>query len=333
MSGTHLAITSRPLWRLAEIHQVDPDQFFRDNGLDPELLQGSYARYPSDKVYQAYARLEEMAGLDHLGLDIVKVYTPLDLHAFGVSFLTSSTLMEAFHRLDRYEEVINSKLDYTIVDKGDSTEMISEGVELEGKPLRIFENCRSALIVDMCRKALISSMDPLEVNFTYPEPEDTGDYYALFRCPLKFSQPRWSIRFTTSDLLKPLAMENKDLARSNDQVLDGMLRQLTESDIVSKIKRLIIDALPSGAPSEESIAEALHISPRTLNRRLADEDTSYRELLSEVRREMAEKYITDPTIPIAEISYLLGFSEVSSFSRAFKRWTGEPPGTFRANAA
>jgi AraC-like DNA-binding protein len=128
-------------------------------------------------------------------------------------------------------------------------------------------------------------------------------------------------------------MENKALARSNDQVLDGMLRQLTESDIVSKIKRLVIDALPSGAPSEESIAEALHISPRTLNRRLADQDTSYRELLSEVRRDMAEKYIADPTIPIAEISYLLGFSEVSSFSRAFKRWTGEPPGTFRAKAA
>mgnify|MGYP001946743321 CR=1 FL=1 len=73
----------------------------------------------------------------------------------------------------------------------------------------------------------------------------------------------------------------------------------------------------------------MYVSGRTLQRRLAEEGTSFRTLLLEVRRELAERYISDPHMPLAEISYMLGFADSSSFSRAFKRWTGEPPALFR----
>jgi AraC-like DNA-binding protein len=79
------------------------------------------------------------------------------------------------------------------------------------------------------------------------------------------------------------------------------------------------------------MAKRVFVSGRTLQRKLADEGTNFRTLLLEVRRGLAEQYITDKNMLLAEISYMLGFSDVSSFSRAFKKWTGDPPAAFRSN--
>jgi len=83
--------------------------------------------------------------------------------------------------------------------------------------------------------------------------------------------------------------------------------------------------MPNGNPSEEDITEAVRTSPRTLQRRLAEQGPSFSKLLDDVRRELAEEYIVDQVMTLGEVSYLLGFSEVSALSRAFSRWTGEVP--------
>jgi len=106
---------------------------------------------------------------------------------------------------------------------------------------------------------------------------------------------------------------------------------MQESNIVSQVKRAIIDGLPSGKLSEEEIAKRVFVSSRTLQRKLADENTNFRTLLLEVRRELAVKYISNRSMPLAEISYMLGFADTSSFSRAFKQWTGDSPALFRNN--
>ena len=110
-----------------------------------------------------------------------------------------------------------------------------------------------------------------------------------------------------------------------------MSKDQNQSDIVSQVKKAIIHDLPSGTPSEENIAKLVLLSNRTLQRRLSDENTNFRSLVLEVRRELAQKYLADKAMPLAEISYMLGFSDTSSFSRAFKKWTGDPPAVFRTN--
>ena len=99
--------------------------------------------------------------------------------------------------------------------------------------------------------------------------------------------------------------------------------------MVSRVKTAIIEHLPSGAPSAETVAKDLYMSARTLHRRLSDLKTSFSDMLEAVRRELAEHYITDPTRSLSEISFLLGFSEQSAFPRAFRRWTGRPPSAVR----
>lgn len=185
------------------------------------------------------------------------------------------------------------------------------------------------MFVDLCRRGLDKSLNPMEVAFTYPMPKNTGDYFGEFRCPLLFSQRVSRISFNIADARRPFTAANRELALNSDLILESMLNDLKEGNIISQVKRAILDQLPSGKLNEEDVAKRVFVSSRTLQRRLADESTNFRTLLLEVRREMAEKYIADKSMPLAEISYMLGFADTSSFSRAFKQWTGGSPALFR----
>jgi AraC-like DNA-binding protein len=107
------------------------------------------------------------------------------------------------------------------------------------------------------------------------------------------------------------------------------LAQLDDDNIIERIKAAIIDQLPSGQVTDSSIADALYLSRRTFHRRLLQQNTTFRAILNEVRQKLASQYITDSSLSLNEISFLLGFAEISSFSRAFKRWTGTSPSAFR----
>ena len=136
-----------------------------------------------------------------------------------------------------------------------------------------------------------------------------------------------------NDGLKPFISANYEMACGNDKVLDKLLSSLNDATVTSRVKQAIISKLPSGAPTDDDVAVTLHMSSRTLSRRLTDEHTTFRDLVTSVRRDLAKEYIADPNVPITEISYLLGFSDLSSFSRAFKSWNGDSPKVFRNNLA
>jgi len=187
-------------------------------------------------------------------------------------------------------------------------------------------------VLGLCREACFTECDPLEVTLTHPAPSCQSDYFGFFRCPVRFDAPVTELVFDRALVERPLPAANRELARANDGVLRGYVDKLIDDDIVSRVKQAILDHLPSGAPSAEMVAKDLYMSPRTLRRRLAEVGTAYSDLLDKVRRELAAQYIADPARSLSEISYLLGFSEQSGFSRAFRRWTGSAPSTAREAA-
>lgn len=331
MEASILASVGRPLWRYLNANKIDADAFFRRFGLDPGLINEPRTRYPYRLLCEAWVEAAATTQNESIGFETTRHYTPLDLNALGVTFLSSTTLLEALQRLIRYESVLNSNLSFSIVESDDRIDLVSEIPDVPPNAARIVEDSRMSVLIHICRLGLNMDLDPLEVAFTYPEPQTTGEHFAVFRCPLKFSQPLSRVSFSLADVQRPFTASNRELALSSDQILDGMIQELKESDIVSQVKRAIIDDLPSGNPSEEAIARRIFLSSRTLQRRLSDENTNFRTLLLEVRRNLAQKYLADKSMPLAEISYMLGFSDTSSFSRAFKKWTGDPPAVFRTN--
>jgi AraC-like DNA-binding protein len=133
--------------------------------------------------------------------------------------------------------------------------------------------------------------------------------------------------------MEPLITGDPALARVNDEqtlaYLDSFMAQTTARDVVDKI----VEKLPDGPPNQQQIADALHVSNRTLQRKLKEEGTSFMGLLQDTRLQLARKYLRQPSRSVVETSYLLGFSEPSTFSRAFKRWTGVAPAEFRDTPA
>ena len=110
------------------------------------------------------------------------------------------------------------------------------------------------------------------------------------------------------------------------------LARFDHDSIAMRVRATIIERLPDGTPSQGNIAELLHVSMRSLQRRLNNENTNFKELLEGTRHELALQYIREPHRTIGEITYLLGFSEPSNFSRAFRRWTGMSPAEYRESA-
>jgi len=329
MSSSILASVGRMLWRYLEARGVDADALFKRNGLDPSLIHESYTRYPHRLLCKAVVDASVITRNENIGFDLARHYNLLDLNALGVAFLSSGSLIEALRRLQRYEAAVSSHLKFSITESKGLIHLSSEVSDMPGDAAYLMEDVRMSVLVDLCCLGLERSLDPMEIAFTYPKRKTTGDHYGVFRCPLKFSQPLSKISFNIADARCPFTAVNRALAISGDKILEGMINDLKGSDIISQVKLSITDNLPSGTPSKNEIAKQVFLSVRTLHRRLADEGTNFRKLVLEVRKELAEKYVADKDMSLAEISYMLGFTDISSFYRSFKQWTGVSPASFR----
>ena len=154
-------------------------------------------------------------------------------------------------------------------------------------------------------------------------------FNAFFGAPIEYEAPDNRLCFDLHLVNQPLLNSNPELARINDQAVIDYLARFDLSNITMKVRASIIEQLPRGTPNQKSIADALHVSLSSLQRKLKDEETTFKELLENTRRSLAMQYIREARRPLGELSYLLGFSEHSSFSRAFRRWTGTSPAEFR----
>ncbi|MGH8697784.1 MAG: helix-turn-helix domain-containing protein, partial [Burkholderiales bacterium] len=174
---------------------------------------------------------------------------------------------------------------------------------------------------------------PIEVTVVRSAPDPRAPFDEWFRCPIVWSAERASVLCRREDLAQPLATANPDVALANERVALEYLERLDRTDIVAQVRRRILELLPSGPPTQAEIARGLALSPRTLHRRLAEAGTSFAELLDATRRELAGGYLQRTDYSIAEVAYLVGFAEVSSFNRAFRRWTGKSPSEVRRGPA
>lgn len=189
-----------------------------------------------------------------------------------------------------------------------------------------------ALFMQLCRFAHNDSFCALRVELQRPKPLCSEHFDNFFRCPIRYTAKENCLFFSEQQLQEPLVIANPALARANDQVVKDYLYRFSEKSVVSTVTQYIIEALPSGTPSQEYIAKKMALSGRTLQRKLASEGATLKALIDSARLNLAQLYLVQPRRNISEIAYLLGFSEPSNFTRAFKQWTGKTPLDYRANS-
>lgn len=172
---------------------------------------------------------------------------------------------------------------------------------------------------------------PRAVRFAHAAPSDTSGHTAFFGCDVQFDAPAHELELHAKDLALALPLADPQLGAFLREAANRALarREVDTSSMIERARTIIAEELARSVPSIEVVARKLAISARTLRRRLAESGTSFRELLDETRAHLAQSYVRDRRIPLAEVAFLLGFSEPSTFHRAFKRWTRTTPAEWR----
>src|SRR5690606_7152107 len=187
-----------------------------------------------------------------------------------------------------------------------------------------------ALAINRARHFVSERLYLQQVTFQHPEPPYVEEYQRIFACPVVFSAPNCSISFRRHYLNYELPQRNPYLHQVLTRHVERLLRRLAFRDSLSqKVKRLVSKHLSKGELDAEMVADWMHMSRPTLYRKLKQEGQSVEALVEEVRKEKALRYLREGRYALSEIAFLLGFSELSAFSRAFKRWTGESPANYR----
>ncbi len=325
---SHLATATNILWKLIEAYGHDPEALYFDVGIDPDLRNKPGARIPYTLVNELWAKATEIIDDPCFGLMAHKYWHPSYFHALGYAWLASHTLRDALNRFVRYLRIVSEKIFLKLEEDPDGLTLVLS-YELLGMRVPAQIDMGMAMSIHICRLNFGEDLKPVVVNFMHPEPPCAEKYFELFKTAVRFSADRDSMTYSFADVDRYLMGANPQLARLNDQVMIEYLGKLNKDDIIDRVTAAIIDMLPSGGIADEKVAETLNMSVRSLQRRLKEVGSTFRTLLEAVRKDLAATYVRDPEIELVEVAFLLGFSDQSAFSRAFKRWAGKSPSEAR----
>lgn len=316
----------RLLYEYLERRGLDARRLLREP--PPQPADRGTGRYPVARwrslLERAAAALEDPL----LGLKLGRSITPAHLGVIGYVLLACGNLGAALQRLEQYQRLVYDVNPMRYHAEGSSV-VLEWGVE-QGRPGPLADETAIAALVQMARDLSGKRFAPEQVSFVNPAPASLKPYRDWFGCPVRFGAASTTLRFPARYLALPLRQPDAALLALLQQQADALLAELPDSDDTEQsVRRCIVRLSREGEVSLQRIAAELHTTPRTLHRRLEQRGRNFRSLREDTRRRLAEDYLRDPRLRLAEIAQLLGYSEQSAFSRSFRRWTGETPRRWR----
>jgi len=256
-----------------------------------------------------------------------------DIGALGLAIKTAPTLRASLERVERYWRVVTDTAAYRLDESGDPAFFVIEA-RTGHHPVLDFRN-EGALAGFARNMRLFVEGDLLldHVSFRHDCRSDPDRYAAYFGCIVRFGADRDGIALKPAMLDLPNRLGDAAVSDFLTAHVEAEVGTLTEdSSVRTELLRRLSPALSSGVPQAAEIARDMGMSERTLYRRLAEEGLTFRNVLTEAQSSLAQELLRDSRSSIAEIAFLTGFSEQSTFSRAFKRWVGQAPAQFRQQA-
>jgi AraC-like DNA-binding protein len=263
------------------------------------------------------------------GLKAARCWHPSNVGALGYAWLASRNLRTALQRLQRYSRIVAQSGNFELRDTPTSLTLVIEQQRPDPQAAALAMDMVMSIIMEMCRMNYGASLQAERVTLRRHEPDCAESYRLFYGGEVVFSAHEDSLTLGIRDVDRQLPSANRQLAGLHDQVLTEQLATVARDDVVAQCKAFILEHLTSGDISLEEAAEALHMSPRTLTRRLEARDITFSALLDETRRQLAERYLADSRHSISEVAFLLGFQQQSSFTRAANRWFSMSPKEYR----
>ena len=302
--------------------------------LSPQILAQRDQRVAASTYLELLGHGVQLTGDEQLGLHLGEAVRPGYYGVLGYLIMSCATLADALHRQARYAALVGNLGQVDLAD-----EPPREG--LEPQVTHSWQPLLPQLKRQLCEETMagwvtfghwITGLDipPTEVRFQHAAPADTSEYQRIFRCPVLFDQADNALVFSKRLLATPLGQADAQVQVMLDAYADRLLGEIRQSSSVLDRARLELSRqLPEAGADLQQIAARLSLSPRTLQRRLREAGLSFNQLVDETRQQLVLNYLRDPALELAEIAFLVGFSEPGSLARAFRRWMGQSPGEYR----
>ncbi|WP_394237162.1 AraC family transcriptional regulator [Pseudomonas anguilliseptica] len=313
---------------------VDSAELLERVQLSPQLLAQRDQRIAASTYLELLGHGVRLTGDEQLGLHLGEAVRPGYYGVLGYLIMSCATLADALHRQARYAALVGNLGQVDLADEPPRPELEPQ-VAHSWQPLLPQQKrqlSEETLAGWVTFGHWISGLDipPTEVRFQHAAPADMSEYQRIFRCPVLFDQADNALVFPKRLLATPLGQADAQVRLTLDAYADRLLGEIQQGNSVLDRARLALSRqLPEVGADLQQIAARLALSPRTLQRRLREAGLSFNQLVDETRQQLVLHYLRDPTLELAEIAFLVGFSEPGSLARAFRRWTGQSPGEYR----
>ena len=297
---------------LTELEALDPDR-----------------RVPIKTVHELLRIAVDLTQDPDIGLKAARELTPGDNGALEYAARSASTWRDTLRCVARYTRLLNDALTYSVKEEGEWAHILLDNNVVMPRTAADFQS--AAFHISSRFFWPPSSVPHFSISFMHSRPENVDEYERTFgQCTLIFDAPWSGFTIPLSYLDHPVASADPKLhalIRSHAEVLLAELPRA--KSVTEKVREIVADDLAGGSPNISAVARKLSTTSRTLARRLEAEKTSFRLIVDELRQKLALRYVGYSELPLSEVAFLLGFTQVSAFHRAFKRWSQETPLDYR----
>jgi AraC-like DNA-binding protein len=312
------------LWRMLEAYGVNPRRVISEDVYTPDGNFRIGERIPYRIYNEILKKAIDLIDDPAAGLKSARYMHPSHLGALGYAWMASATLKTAVERAQRFSRMYDERADIMVSEERGVLK-VAYPTDYSSPIPEMVADANLAALLTLYRFNFGNMLVPVYVRMCRSPPPDPKPWHDFFGVEVAFDQAENSLAISSQDATKQLTGSNPMLVALHEDVIKRQIAELDRSDILNRTLSTIMDQLPSGDVSEISVSKAMNMTTRTLHRKLREKGVSFRDLLTNVRKELVRRYLDEPTYSVTEISFLLGYADTSAFSRAFKRWHGMTP--------
>ena len=302
------------------------DQILQTWDLDRSVFSKSDGFIPCCAFAGILKDAAQATGDDCFGLHFGENFQPKNIGPLAYVALNSPTIATGIQNVERYLHVYDSSAKWFFTVEGNRGYIRYVLTDIGFEPLRQSNEHGMTIIVNTLRMMVGSQWAPQEVQFAHAAPEQTSEHHRIFRAPVVFGCETNALVIERDFIEREVPAADQQLYQIMKQYLDQVLSEIPQEDaVLSSIRKAVAESMRDGDPKLSRVAKKVSMGPRTLQRRLKEYGSDFKKLVEDTRQRFAVSYLKDRKNSLTEVAFLLGYSEVSAFNRAFKRWTHSTP--------
>jgi len=311
---------------------VDTDAIFNRLGVDENYVYTDQLRTPHSAQVYFWQAVEDVSGDPDIGLHLGPLLPAYKGQVLEYLFLSSPTFGEGLRRAQNYQRLLSDAANTDFFIEGDEACMVLDAASDEIRRLKHFNECFVQGLITFFKSITDGNFYPSRIEFEHEREQGAEHVREVVGCDVVFGAEENRLYFPAEMLSHASPHAEPELLALHERFASEQVARLEKKDIVGQVERIIAELLDSGEVTLDAVAERLGIKPRTLRTRLTEAETSFNQVLADFRYRLARQLLATTDESIDEIVYLTGFSEPSTFYRAFKRWSGMTPIEYRKTA-